>query len=80
MVRGDIVYNSDHFFHGFKANHAIFWSWRHSDVIMGMQPEPVQEEIANDDVLVMPEGPLNRARAKKLKEALTGMLKSIEKK
>ena len=49
-------------------------------MIMGMQPEPVQEEIANDDVLVMPEGPLNRARAKKLKEALTGMLKSIEKK
>nr|VDD31184.1 unnamed protein product [Brassica oleracea] len=48
------------------------------DVIMGMQHEPVQEEINSEDILAIPEVPMTRARSKKLKEAVTRMLKSIE--
>lgn len=47
------------------------------DVIMGMQHELVQEEIANEYVLVIPEGPLTRARPNELKKVVIGMLKHI---
>ena len=45
---------------------------------MGMQSKPVQGKIATEDVLVIPESPLPRARAKILKETATGMINSIE--
>jgi len=45
---------------------------------MGMQSKPVQEEIATEDVLVIPEGPLTRARAKMLKEECLGQISNHE--
>ncbi|CAF2074751.1 hypothetical protein F2Q69_00035152 [Brassica cretica] len=40
--------------------------------------KPVQEEIATEDVLVIPEGPLTRARAKMLKEECLGQISNHE--
>ena len=42
------------------------------------QQEPDQDVSNNEEVLSIPEGPITRSKSKKLKEAVTGLLKTIQ--